>query len=382
MTTHTSELMAAASTQEPRPRASAARHVTSLDGLRALAVAAVMLYHAGAPMSSMGFLGVDLFFVLSGFLITNLLAREFAANGRVSLPKFWGRRFLRLMPAYWLYAGFLTIAILGVGWGWTRENQGWTPGLFVASIWGYFLNLAPRYGEIWEHQSLTMHLWSLSVEEQYYFIWPAVCALLFRTRWLSSVAWTLVAVILVRRHFADNEQLVTLLSTRGFGIMLGSALALTLGDDPRPNVRRWLASPAFRWSIVGATIAFIITASALRQTEQINAVFAYRWFVPLFCILFAALTAILWYGPRDRLATALSWAPLVYVGKISYGVYLYHELARFLTWNVLLVGLDAWPKELRYSLRLAVFFALTFAIASLSYHFLEKPFLSLKTRLR
>src|SRR4051794_35863169 len=94
--------------QSPAPPDKTARHVASLDGLRALAVLGVMGVNAGLPGAWLGWLGVDLFFVLSGFLITTLLLKEFAKTGRINLPKFWGRRALRLMPAYWLYVGSIT----------------------------------------------------------------------------------------------------------------------------------------------------------------------------------------------------------------------------------------------------------------------------------
>src|SRR5205085_2211723 len=96
----------------PPPALAAHARNDSLDGLRALAVLAVMLVHVGAPGFPLGWFGVDLFFVLSGFLITTLLERELARTGGVDLNKFWTRRFLRLMPAYWLYAGAITILML------------------------------------------------------------------------------------------------------------------------------------------------------------------------------------------------------------------------------------------------------------------------------
>ena len=149
-------------------------HVPSLDGLRGLAVLVVVGVHARVPGTELGFLGVDLFFVLSGFLITTLLAREVDRTGRINLPRFWGRRFLRLGPAYGLYVGALSVAFLA-GVGWQRPWGGWTPPGYLGSLWGYYSNYLPA-GGIWEHQWLSMHLWSLAVEEQYYLIWPLLCA--------------------------------------------------------------------------------------------------------------------------------------------------------------------------------------------------------------
>jgi len=129
---------------------------------------------------ALGGLGVDLFFVLSGFLITTLLVQEAKKTERVSLPRFWARRALRrLMPAYWLYAGFITFSIYVMHWGWMKpEYGGWTPAGFVASIWLYFINYLPM-GGLWEHQELVVHFWTLAIEEQFYFLWPILFFFVF-----------------------------------------------------------------------------------------------------------------------------------------------------------------------------------------------------------
>jgi peptidoglycan/LPS O-acetylase OafA/YrhL len=357
------------------------RHVASLDGLRALAIMGVMLVHAGAPGLSLGWLGVDLFFVLSGFLITSLLLREFAATGRVNLLNFWGRRFLRLMPAYWLYASFLTIAMRVVHWGWLGTNDGWTPNLYLTAIWCYFVNFVPM-GGIWEHQELTLMLWSLAVEEQFYFVWPVLCALVLPTGWMTRVAWALVALILVNWAYTTDSRILNHLSTRGIGIVLGCAFALSLGREASPRARRWLGAPATRFGVLALLAGVIGCATVLHSSGRMDYLNAVRWVVPVVCPLFAMLVAMLWYGPRDWLSTALSWRPLVAVGKISYGMYLYHMLAHYLTWRVLLPGIEAWPRLPKFGLRVIVYLALTTAIATLSYQLIEKRFLVLKERLR
>ena len=110
---------------------------SSLDGLRAVAVLGVMGYHAGFPGLILGWIGVQIFFVLSGFLITTLLISEHRKQGRISLPRFWGRRFLRLMPIYWLYIGSLTAAILWFDRSEAQTYGGWTPSQYVFSLWTY-----------------------------------------------------------------------------------------------------------------------------------------------------------------------------------------------------------------------------------------------------
>ena len=367
---------------EPGPRVekTSGRHVQSLDGLRAVAITGVLLVHAGAPGFNLGWMGVDLFFVLSGFLITNLLVGEYTRTGRISFAKFWARRFLRLMPAYWLYAGIMTLAMLVFHWGWTASHGGWTPEFFALSIWCYFENYAPL-GGIWEHQDLTMILWSLSVEEQFYFLWPVICGLLFRTGWTPRFAWGLAAAILVRRGFASQGELIALLSTRGFAIVLGSAFALSLGQEAAPRAKRWLSDPAARGGVLAALALVFVASTAFVLAGSIDEEFVYRYIVPVVSLLFAVLTAMLWYGPRDWLARWLSIPALVYLGRISYGVYLYHNLARYWTWG-LLEWTSAWSKYPKYALRLTVYLTLALLIASASYHLIEKPFLKLKDRLR
>ena len=367
----------AARRSEPSP---AIRHVDSVDGLRAGAIALVLCVHLGLPGVELGWMGVDLFFVLSGFLITTLLAREATRSGRISLPRFWGRRFLRLMPAYWLYAGFVTIAIGVAGWGWTGQAGGWGPGRLIASIWLYFSNYAPSRG-IWEHQGLVGPLWSLAIEEQFYLLWPVLFWCLgSRPARAELAAWCLVAASFAHCFAAEPASLHFRIETRGLGIMLGCAVALTTGRSA--GLVRWLGRPEVRWAIVaGLALAFAVPTAFFRL-GRIDDTQVHLYFLPTFCAASSLVVAMLWHGPRDRIASALSWRPMAYLGKISYGIYLYHELARHLTWAYLLPGIGDWPMPARFGLRAATFLALSVAMASLSYHTLERPFLALKSRLR
>jgi peptidoglycan/LPS O-acetylase OafA/YrhL len=365
-------------TPNRRTDAEPSRHVTSLDGLRALALLAVMAVHSGVPGTPLGWVGVDLFFVLSGFLITSLLADEFARHGRISLTKFWGRRFLRLMPAYWVYVGALTAAITLYQWGWVQKHGGWTAGDYIASLWLYFINYAPQ-GGIWEHQWLSLHLWSLAVEEQFYFLWPIICVLAFRLGRPQSVAWVLVVMILMRRIWMGDGD--GSLDPRGLGIMLGCAVALSLHDGRLPALRRWLGLAPFRISILFAIVAIVATATYFRMHGYSEAT-AHRSVVPIIVVPFALLIAMLWYGPTDWISRALSWKPLAYVGKISYGMYLYHMFCHYLTWDVITSGIENWPRWPKFGLRLLVYFVTTLGVATLSYQLLEKRFLRLKSYLR
>lgn len=354
--------------------------MTGLDGLRAIAVGCVMLVHAGAPGMAAGWLGVDLFFAISGFLITTLLIREFERTGGVSLPKFWARRAVRLMPAYWLYIGSITILITVAHWGWLEpEHGGWSLRQYIASMWLYFINLVPM-GGLWEHQELTVHLWSLAVEEQFYFLWPVLFALFARRGRIEWVAWALVAAIVVARAGADAQVLHSQIHTRGLAIMFACAFALT--SARLPALARPLARPGVQATITIATALCFLVPTGLEMIGRVDEDFCHRYFVPPFSVAATLLVATLWHASGGPIAAALSWRPLAYVGKISYGVYLYHMVARYLTWEVFLPGIASWSRWPKFGLRLAVFAALTMAMASLSYHLIERPFLAWKARLR
>jgi peptidoglycan/LPS O-acetylase OafA/YrhL len=364
---------------EGRP-AGPAHHVQSLDGLRALAILAVMVYHARLPGWRVGWLGVDLFFALSGFLITHLLVREHQRAGRVSLLRFWGRRFLRLMPIYWLFVACITFFVLRGAGGWNGDEH-WTRWRYVASLWGYFANYAPL--DLWQpYQEISGPLWSLSVEEQFYFIWPLLCALALRTRRPWVLGWTMLAAVAVCRVFVTDELVVqTRIYTRGIGIVTGCAVALALGRGMPDSLGRLMRSQAARWVAVALCILFFAAAEWLAHARE-DLTDTWRPLTWGAAIVFPPLVAMLWYGPRDRIARFLSLAPLAYVGRISYGMYLYHSSVKFLVWDAWPQGFAAHRGALAVGLRIIAYFGLTLAIASASYFAIERPFLKLKERLR
>lgn len=370
--------------QSPQQRSSAVRaaggtRVNSLDGVRTFAVLAVMMVHAGMPWCELGWVGVDVFFVLSGFLITTLLCAEHREHGRISLPKFWARRFLRLMPAYWVYVGTLTALIL-LSPERLQAHGGWSPATYVASLWAYFVNYLPM-GGIWSKQELSLHLWSLAVEEQFYFLWPPLIFMAFHLKRPWMLAWGLVLLILSRRFFLSVDEAGGLptLDVRGIGIILGCAVAMTLALAGRP---RWILSTTLRSALILATALTLIVLTALLHRGDLNEHLIKARVLPWLCAAFVAATAMLWYGPADRLTAFLASRPMAYLGRISYGLYLYHQAARLLVWDVLLPGHETWNKYLRYGVRSTVYVGLTVVIAAISYELIEKRFLRLKDRFR
>ena len=364
------------------PPATARAHVASLDGLRALAVFAVMYFHSRLPFYQFGWIGVDLFFVLSGFLITTLLVKERQATRRISLPKFWGRRFLRLMPAYWLFVGVCTFLIL-TGHGSINPDSGWSAKRYVLSLWLYFTNYAPL--NIWQYQDISGPLWSLAVEEQFYFVWPFICAvILMTTRKPWPIGWLLVAATVVCRYFAPSDFVLhTMLYTRGICIITGCAVALSLANGLPPWVSRAVNSATLRVGVAAACVLFYAVATLLiiRLNLEYDDL-PHRIFVPIAAGLFPALIAILWYGPPDRLARGLSWPPLGYVGRISYGIYLYHAFFKWLVWDKYPNFTEHLGWTLKVASRVIAYFGGTIALATLSYFIVERPFLRLKDRLR
>jgi len=356
-----------------------ASHRTALDGLRALAIIGVMFVHAGTPGFRSGWIGVDLFFVLSGFLITTLLAMESSASGTIAYGPFMARRALRLMPAYFLYAIFITSLV----WCWPgsvrSENGGWSAAGFTAAIWTYTINFVPQ-GGIWNGQGLTVHLWSLAVEQQYYLVWPVVILALHSRA--AALRWVAVALAMVTiaAFVLAPEGLYTehMLYTRGFSLVVASALALWVFHRPS-LVRHALFNRAL--DVAGGLL--LVGLAAAPYTLDWPESRVHGVFVPLLVPVFAFWIARLWSVGGDNWPRRLLQArSVVYVGKISYGIYLYHEAVRVAVWFTMKPWMEQWPPAAGFVTRMAVYFVVTFVLAAVSYEFFEKKFLRLADRFR
>jgi peptidoglycan/LPS O-acetylase OafA/YrhL len=361
------------------PAAGAASHRTSLDGLRALAIVGVMFVHAGAPGFRSGWIGVDLFFVLSGFLITTLLAMESAASGAIAYGPFMARRALRLMPAYFVYAAFITLLI----WAWPGSertaNAGWDAAGLTAAIWTYTINFVPQ-GGIWNGQDLTVHLWSLAVEQQYYLVWPvAILALHSRAALLRWVAVALAVATVASFVLApDGLYKNDMLYTRGFSLVVASALALWVFHRPGLVAHRGFNRAC---DVLGGVL--LVALAVFPYVPGWPESRMHGVFIPLLVPLFALWIARLWTGGAPTWPRRLLQAPsLVYIGKISYGVYLYHEAVRVAVWFVMKPAMAQWPQSAGFVARMAVYMLVSFALAALSYEFFEKKFLRLAGRFR
>ena len=350
--------------------------ILSFDGLRAVAVVSVMLFHAGFPGFKLGSLGVDLFFALSGFLITHLFIKEYQRSKTINLKNFWIRRFLRLMPIYWLYLSIITI-LIATGVGELTEYGGWSPAEYIASMWLYFINYLP-FGGIWTKQYLTIHLWTLAVEEQFYLIWPLVMVFLLRCGWLlKGLLIILVLFAFYYLFFASYSELLKKISGRGITLFLGCLFAVFCYQKQFHKIFKML--PANYMALLILLIFFGMTALIYLgscQEKHIEARFS-AYFGALFCCLIVCL----YHQSQTYSHRILELPVLTYVGKISYGIYLYHILVQKVVWELIYPD-DFFNSPVDYLLRLIIYFALTLVAASLSYHSIECYFLKFKDKFR
>lgn len=301
-----------------------------LDGLRGVAVLAVLAFHGGFGLFSGGFLGVSLFFTLSGFLITTLLLREYDQTGRVEIMAFWGRRVRRLLPA-------LLLAFLGIVWfalsvatptqAQAVADDGPWALLYLAN-WRLVVD-GQNYADLFSTNATSpmLHLWSLAIEEQFYVLLPIFAWFTARRRSgtfaqrlglaasLGLVVSVMATVLAVRNGY-DLSRIYYGTDTRAAELLIGMLAAVAVHHFPQ-----WLDQRAsHRSNVVGALSVVALAAMWSVSTE--TTLWLHRGGFAVHAAL-AAVVVVLAARPGP-LATSLSWTPLVSVGRISYGLYLYH----------------------------------------------------------
>jgi peptidoglycan/LPS O-acetylase OafA/YrhL len=341
-----------------------------LDGLRGVAILAVMAFHGGLIRG--GFLGVDLFFVLSGFLITTLLLEELGRRGSIHLGHFYARRALRLLPA--LFALVIACSIVVVTTGGTEEA-----GIFgSAALWVifYLANWASFFGY---PLHVLRHTWSLAIEEQFYFLWPALLVVLTRVtasraRLLGVVVSGVGISVLLRlwQWVAPDAvtHLYARLDWRGDALLVGCALGVLAAGNWLPASRR-----ARGWLLGGAVAgAAVLTAAFLGASW--DALYMHGGGATLVALSVGALIVEALVAPAGRIARFLAFPPLVWTGRISYGLYLWHFPIFFA-----LSGLAY--QQIHPTLpRVLLGAVVTFLVAGASFRYLETPLLGLKDRFR
>jgi peptidoglycan/LPS O-acetylase OafA/YrhL len=297
----------------------------ALDGLRALAVAAVVVYHIDDRVLPGGFLGVDVFFVLSGYLVTTLLVREHARSGAIGLRAFWGRRARRLWAAAWIVLALVAMAGLWDVWG--ADRQAMLPGeIFaaVAHIENYWMLSHGGYLQQFAAPSPVRHFWSLAVEEQFYFIWPLVMigGLALASRFGRRAMWAVLVVLgaasLTVAQFVSPERAYLGTATRMIALVVGALLAWWWSSTPlaaprRAGLRRGVAV----WAAAGAAV-LVAGALVLHPHDEVMARGGFLT-VALASAGLVGLAVV-----PGRFAAVMSVAPLVWIGRRSYGIYLLH----------------------------------------------------------
>lgn len=315
--------MSSAGADAPSISAATSDYRPSLDGLRAVAILMVVAYHDQVLKG--GFLGVDVFFVLSGYLITTILLREQRSSGTIHLGRFYARRFLRLAPALGLFV-FVTYAVTQ----WIDPGlAGWLTGRWALAALGYVVNLLIAFGREYPLGVVSI-CWSLAQEEQFYLLWPLTLRGLLRRQWSrGGVAMVLGLLIsasvalrffLVSRHAADPDLWLRVYfgpDTRAEALLFGCLLALFLPAVPSGRIAA-VASGA------GGLVGMGVLAHLSATRDPIH--FVHNPLLFTASALASALVVAAALGP-GLLRRALEWPVFVWIGQLSYSVYLWHAVS-------------------------------------------------------
>ena len=302
--------------------------VPGLDGLRAVAVVAVLLFHLRMGYASGGFLGVSLFFTLSGYLITRLLLDEHRASDTISLRNFWARRLRRLMPAAFVALGLITIVALSsdVFHSATLRGDLWAALGYVAN-WR-FMSASTSYADLFvTAPSPVLHFWSLAIEEQFYFVFPILLLAMLRrnrSRWVAFVGLGLLWMASVASSFVGASDNVVYYGahTRAAELLTGSLLALLMAHQTKFGVTTASLSSGIRYFWNAATAVALGVVVFLIITVETGDRWLYQGGLAAFSLLSALLVVgIQVAGPFQWLAER---RVVKAVGQVSYGLYLFH----------------------------------------------------------
>jgi peptidoglycan/LPS O-acetylase OafA/YrhL len=352
----------------PRPAESKRPYVPGLDGIRALAVICVIGYHLGVPGLQGGMLGVGVFFTLSGYLITDLLLEHWRRDASLGLARFWQRRARRLLPAL-----FVLLIVVSVWTALADPSQlaGTRRQVFGAIVYANNWVTIAQHGSYFARFSAPLpldHLWSLSIEEQFYLVWPWLLLLgIWTARGRARLAALVVllaigsaVVMAVSYHPGyDPTRAYEGTDTRAFALLIGAVLAIVL---PSRSSRRTRGPRASRALEAGGVLGLLGIGLLVWRTDTFSS-FLYPWGFLLLSLATCAVIAAV-AGPRGRLGVLLGVAPLRWIGVRSYGIYLWQ-------WPVIVL---IHPRQAALPWQTAVLaVAITVVAAALSWRYVEDP---------
>ncbi len=342
--------------------------IGGLDGLRGLAVAGVLLFHDDLLIG--GFLGVDLFFALSGFLITGLLLAEHGSSGRIDLVLFWKRRARRLLPAALLFLILITplMYVFGTIAQVESARDGVVPAMLYVANWAQIADSA-QYWALFTDPSPLTHLWSLAVEEQFYVLWPLIALLVLRGKRARLQLGVVTAVgivvsfvaMLVLFDAASPTRVYMGTDTRAASILVGALAAVVSLDRRLQQLATRVPSvvAAGQLLLIGGVVAMWATIDGSSSTAL------YRGLLLLHSSACAVLAASIWITARTPVIRGLEVSPLRWLGTISYGLYLWH-------WPVFII-IDEASTGFSRPVVSVLRWSVSLAIAAASFRFLEAP---------
>lgn len=392
--------------KEQAPARPKSRYIPALDGLRTLAVVAVVLYHLNLTWAQGGLLGVTIFFVLSGYLITRLLLNEIAKTGRIDLKSFWIRRIRRLFPAV-VTVVVVTCALCTVfnHVMLTKMRPDILPSLLFFNNWWQIMQDVSYFNALGDPSPLT-HFWSLAIEEQFYLIWPPLLLAMVSVHMskpntrrvvLGLAAVSAVAMMVLYNPATDPSRVYYGTDTRVFSLLLGAWMAFIPDRDLAParlvrhlgldrlagaakhdksksdtaeaattkpsELARFWSSPA---SIDLMGVVGLVGLAAMVALTNGYTAFQYRGGT-LLCSILTLMVIAACVQPQGMVARALAAEPLVWIGKRSYSIYLWHYPLLLLMNPVANINDTPWW---HYILQVL----LVVAVAECSYRFIETPF--------
>jgi peptidoglycan/LPS O-acetylase OafA/YrhL len=382
-------------TDGPRadPRTTNISYIPALDGIRGVAIVVIMGFHGGVFLTSGGFYSLDTFFALSGFLITSLLITEWQQTARIRLGLFWSRRARRLLPGLLvmvLGVVILNAALVPAGTYPTLRSDSLS-SLFYFANWHFIADGSNYFNQTGPTPPL-IHMWSLAVEEQFYLVWPLLVLgvfTLFRSRRVLLAVCVVGALASAAEmgalySLADVNRVYYGTDTRAQSLLVGAALAVGLslwadrrrrqgvtpdeaGNGPAPGGDpAWAARTTFgRRTVTAVGVAGVAGSAALWTTVSYNEPFAFRGGFLLAALATAAVLFSVVSAQRSALARCLSVAPLRYIGRISYEMYLWHY--------PLFTYLDAARLGFGGLALFGVRVAVTVAVATASYYLVGRP---------